>query len=665
MGTLVFQATLGGAVNIIGPNIANTINFTLPSADGTSGQTWTTNGSGLLTFGTLGVAGGGTGLTTLATGSLSYGAGTSAFSALAIGTAGQVLTVNSGATAPQWSTLTGVAVTTFSAGTTGFTPSSATSGAVTLAGTLATTNGGTGLTAFTANQVFYASSTSAFAQSANLTFNGTTLTANTIGAFTLGGTVSGGGNQINNVIIGTSTPLAGAFTSLTASTTLGVTGVSTLTGGAQVTGSISGYGGGEVRLGPTTSAAASAISTQATGAPTLDFAHRGTSNTGTFNWLNGTGAASQLMTLTNTGLGVGTSSPSAKLDVAGTSAKLTNQTGADSTVQIGPDTPSATRSGRIGFITSSTQKNWYIANNWNATAAGGLEFTQTTAAGGSTMSTTPSMLLDLNGNLGLGVVPQSAWSGIKAFQIGSGGALLGDTGSGYRARLSANTYFDGSSYRYIASVAAGLYTINGNTGSHIWSTGSTGTAGNVISSFADVMTLDVAGGLKTLNTIGVGNATPSTSGAGITFPATQSASSDANTLDDYEEGTWTPTLNFNGGTTGITYAAVRSGRYTKVGRIVTVSFAIILTSKGSSTGNANISGLPFASFNNGGACPAYVGTLVGEDGMTLMPTGTYCMAWSDSSLYLRSNGASSFSALSNTTFTNTSAIYGTITYEVT
>ena len=43
-------------------------------------------------------------------------------------------------------------------------------------------------------------------------------------------------------------------------------------------------------------------------------------------------------------------------------------------------------------------------------------------------------------------------------------------------------------------------------------------------------------------TIGVGGATPSTSGSGITFPATASASSNANTLDDYEEGTWTPTL---------------------------------------------------------------------------------------------------------------------------
>jgi hypothetical protein len=92
---------------------------------------------------------------------------------LAIGTAGQILTVNSGATAPQWSTLSGVAVTTFSAGTTGFTPSSATAGAVTLAGTLATTNGGTGLTSFTSGGVVYASSSSALATGSGLVFDAT------------------------------------------------------------------------------------------------------------------------------------------------------------------------------------------------------------------------------------------------------------------------------------------------------------------------------------------------------------------------------------------------------------------------------------------------------------------------------------------------------------
>jgi len=50
MGQLTFQATLGGAVNLVGPNTASTTTFTLPSADGSSGQPLTTNGSGTLAF---------------------------------------------------------------------------------------------------------------------------------------------------------------------------------------------------------------------------------------------------------------------------------------------------------------------------------------------------------------------------------------------------------------------------------------------------------------------------------------------------------------------------------------------------------------------------------------------------------------------------------------
>jgi hypothetical protein len=69
------------------------------------------------------------------------------------------------------SNATSAPVLSFSAGTTGFTPNTATSGAITLAGTLATTNGGTGLTSFTSGGVVYASSTSALATSPNLFFD--------------------------------------------------------------------------------------------------------------------------------------------------------------------------------------------------------------------------------------------------------------------------------------------------------------------------------------------------------------------------------------------------------------------------------------------------------------------------------------------------------------
>jgi hypothetical protein len=70
-------------------------------------------------------------------------AGTTVF--IPNGTSGQVLKSN-GTSAPSWEAASNVAVTTFSAGTTGLTPSTATGGAVTLAGTLAISNGGTGAT---------------------------------------------------------------------------------------------------------------------------------------------------------------------------------------------------------------------------------------------------------------------------------------------------------------------------------------------------------------------------------------------------------------------------------------------------------------------------------------------------------------------------------------
>jgi hypothetical protein len=95
------------------------------------------------------------------------------------------------------------------------------------------------------------------------------------------------------------------------------------------------------------------------------------------------------------------------------------------------------------------------------------------------------------------------------------------------------------------------------------------------------------------STIGVGGATPAASGAGITFPATQSASSNANTLDDYEEGTWTPVFTGISGSAG-TVAYTSSGTYTKVGRLVSIRGTITLSNKGSWSGKILITGTPFS-----------------------------------------------------------------------
>lgn len=84
-------------------------------------------------------------------------------------------------------------------------------------------------------------------------------------------------------------------------------------------------------------------------------------------------------------------------------------------------------------------------------------------------------------------------------------------------------------------------------------------------------------------------------GCGVAFPATQVPSSDANTLDDYEEGSFTPTFTAATAPTGVAYS-VQSGYYLKVGNTVFFALAIVLTSKGTGgSGNIFIGGLPFTS----------------------------------------------------------------------
>ena len=129
-----------------------------------------------------------------------------------------------------------------------------------------------------------------------------------------------------------------------------------------------------------------------------------------------------------------------------------------------------------------------------------------------------------------------------------------------------------------ASATGVLAVTNGGTGV----TTSTGTSKTVLSSLPSFDT-----------TVGVGAATASASGSGISFPATQSASSNANTLDDYEKGTWTP--NQGSGLTVVgTFSS--SGQYTKVGRMVTVSFTLnATTSLVLSAAGPLLTNLPFDS----------------------------------------------------------------------
>jgi hypothetical protein len=104
-------------------------------------------------------------------------------------------------------------------------------------------------------------------------------------------------------------------------------------------------------------------------------------------------------------------------------------------------------------------------------------------------------------------------------------------------------------------------------------------------------------------TVVISGTTPSLNG--ITFPATQVASADANTLDDYEEGTWTPTLSAGFSTAPTSYSQ-QSGSYTKIGRFV---FATMVLDPNGAVGQGSIikfGGLPFLSNASITSCGAFV-----------------------------------------------------------
>jgi len=375
MGTLTFQATAGGSVNLLGPNISGTVNLTLPSADGTSGQPLQTNGSGTLSFANLAIANGGTGVTSFTANQIHYGS----FSQSAN------LTFNG---------------TTLTANT------------LNLTNALGTSYGGTGLTSFTANGVVYASSTSALTTGSALVFDGTNLgvggAVTAIGGFT-SVTVNGGGS--------------GAFTDYKVNGTL------------------------EARL----LALPSELRIQNITNGTIGF------------YTN----SSEGMRLTSTGLGIGTSSPSTKLVV----------NGGTSTSQIRWEVNNAaftqevsTNAAVNAYVYKSNDASYHV---WK-------------------LSSTEAMRIDSSGNLGLGVTP-SAWSGVKAFEM-TAGTSLGSNATVPLTFLNANCYYNGSSWIYKTSYFANQYIMDSTEGKHKWFNAPSGTAGNTIS-FTQAMTLDASGNL--------------------------------------------------------------------------------------------------------------------------------------------------------------------------
>lgn len=121
---------------------------------------------------------------------------------------------------------------------------------------------------------------------------------------------------------------------------------------------------------------------------------------------------------------------------------------------------------------------------------------------------------------------------------------------------------------------------------------------------------------------------------GVKFANTEAA--DTTTLDWYREGTFTPTLSFGGGSTGITYV-VRTGVYTRIGNRALGNLEIVLLTKGSSTGNAVISGLPYS--NESGVYSPVVVYVADMNGFTGIPVGYILDGASEIKFNLPSNSA--------------------------
>jgi hypothetical protein len=216
-----------------------------------------------------------------------------------------------------------------------------------------------------------------------------------------------------------------------------------------------------------------------------------------------------------------------------------------------------------------------------------------------------------------------------------------------------------------ASTNIGFY---GNiaSGSARWNFYAGGTADNAFlgnvrigSVTAPTVALDVTGAAKISSTL-----TPaalldlSTSTAGqIKFPATQNASSDANTLDDYEEGTWTPTVAYLTQTTAPTHST--TGKYTKIGRLVQFTIVCGFFTKGSGTGALSFT-LPFTDAGQNEVCTAYVsivtagvGTFIGK----ISPGNGYVYL-----VYIPAGGT--IADITSSQLNDSSTIYVTGTYVV-
>jgi hypothetical protein len=285
---------------------------------------------------------------------------------------------------------------------------------------------------------------------------------------------------IDGTAIGANSASTGAFTTLSASSTVTLSG-GTANGVLYLNGSKVATSGSALTFDGTT-----LTNTQASGAAQIAFNQLLFTRNGA-NYITSTLASlqyeaatnhifsqyggSELMRLTSTGLGIGTSSPSQPLAVQS----------------------SANGSTLVNIVNTST--GGYSWNIGTVGAAAGLGPVGSFIVRDSTNGVT-RLVLDTSGNLGLGVTP-SAWSVFKAMEFGAGS--FASISNAEIDIVQNAAYLAGTNWTYNATAAATMY--RQGSGAHSWWNAPSGTAGNAIT-FTQAMTLDASGNL------GVGATSP-------------------------------------------------------------------------------------------------------------------------------------------------------------